>query len=116
MDIDIKALKQLVKEREMQWERVVLAIEEALFAAYNKNPGSSPNAKVKMDRVTGHVEVKITELDAEGKVLNTSSSTLAQDIILHLAKYHKIDGIDELFKIAKEQFYEKIAEMPDEMF
>jgi len=30
MDIDIKALKQLVKEREMQWERVVLAIEEAL--------------------------------------------------------------------------------------
>lgn len=60
--------------------------------------------------------ITIERLDPEGRVLNSSSSTLAQDIILHLAKYHKIDGIDELFKIAKEQFYEKIAEMPDEMF
>ena len=66
MDIDIKALKQLVKEREMQWERVALAIEEALSAAYSKNPGSSPNAKVSMNRTTGHVEVKVTEFDAEG--------------------------------------------------
>jgi hypothetical protein len=41
---------------------------------------------------------------------------MTQDIILHLAKYHKIDGIDELFKIAKEQFYEKIKEAPDEYF
>ena len=77
MDIDIKALKQLVKEREMQWERVALAIEEALFAAYNKNPGSSPNAKVKIDRVTGHVEVKVTELDAEGKVVREFYDTPA---------------------------------------
>ena len=47
MDIDIKALKQLVKEREMQWERVALAIEEALFAAYNKNPsGKSGSNRV----------------------------------------------------------------------
>ena len=61
MDIDIKALKQLVKEREMQWERVVVAIEEALLAAYKKNPGSSPNAQVKMDRTSGRIEVKVTE-------------------------------------------------------
>ena len=60
--------------------------------------------------------ITIERLDSEGRVLNTSSSTMSQDIILHLAKHHKIDGIDELFKIAKEQFYEKIAEMPDEMF
>jgi hypothetical protein len=60
--------------------------------------------------------ITIERLDAEGKVLNTSSSTLAQDIILHLAKYHKIDGIDELFKISNEQFYEKISEMPDGSF
>lgn len=60
--------------------------------------------------------ITIERLDQEGRVLNTSTSTMSQDIILHLAKYHKIDGIDELYKIAKEQFYEKIAEMPDEMF
>jgi N utilization substance protein A len=77
MDIDIKALKQLVKEREMQWERVALAIEEALLAAYNKNPGSSPNAKVEIDRVTGHVEVKVTELDTEGNVVREFDDTPA---------------------------------------
>ncbi len=34
MDIDIKTLKQLVKEKELSWEKVVLAIEESLMAAY----------------------------------------------------------------------------------
>jgi N utilization substance protein A len=75
MDIDIKALKQLVKEREMSWERVVLAIEEALIAAYTKNPGSHPNAKILLDKNTGHVEVKVSNLDELGNVISEFDDT-----------------------------------------
>ena len=59
-------------------------------------------------------KITIERLDGDGRVINTATSIMTQDIILHLAKYHKIDGIDELFKIAKEQFYERIKEAPDE--
>jgi hypothetical protein len=61
-------------------------------------------------------KITIERLDGDGRVINTANSIMTQDIIVHLAKYHKIDGIDELFKIAKEQFYEKISEMPDGSF
>ncbi len=81
MDIDIKALKQLVKEREMTWERVASAIEEALLAAYNKNSGSSPNAKVTLDRVTGHVSVMVTKFNEDGtfdKVIDDTPEDFAR--------------------------------------
>ncbi len=77
MDIDIKTLKQLVKEKELSWEKVVLAIEESLMAAYKKNPGSHENAKVIMDKKTGHVEVKVQELDESGNIVNEFDDTPA---------------------------------------
>jgi len=77
MDIDIKTLKQLVKEKELSWEKVVFAIEESLMAAYKRNPGSHENAKVIMDKKTGHVEVKVQELDEAGNVLKEFDDTPA---------------------------------------
>ncbi|MFZ9702485.1 MAG: transcription termination factor NusA [Candidatus Nanopelagicales bacterium] len=77
MDIDIKTLKQLVKEKELSWEKVVLAIEESLMAAYKKNPGSHENAKVIMDKKTGHVEVKVQELDESGNIVKEFDDTPA---------------------------------------
>ena len=77
MDIDIKTLKQLVKEKELSWEKVVLAIEESLMAAYKRNPGSHENAKVIMDKKTGHVEVKVQELDESGNVVKEFDDTPA---------------------------------------
>ena len=77
MDIDIKTLKQLVKEKELSWEKVVLAIEESLMAAYKRNPGSHENAKVIMDKKTGHVEVKVQELDESGNVIKEFDDTPA---------------------------------------
>jgi len=35
---------------------------------------------------------------------------MTQDIILHLAKMHQIDGLQELFSIAKEQFFEQLQQ------
>ncbi len=77
MDIDIKTLKQLVKEKELYWEKVVLAIEESLIAAYKRNPGSHENARVIMDKKTGHVEVKVQELDESGNVVKEYDDTPA---------------------------------------
>ncbi|MEY2827297.1 MAG: hypothetical protein RLZZ183_416 [Actinomycetota bacterium] len=77
MDIDIKTLKQLVKEKELSWEKVVLAIEESLMAAYKKNPGSRENAKVIMDKKTGHVEVIVQELDESGNIVKEFDDTPA---------------------------------------
>ena len=77
MDIDIKTLKQLVKEKELSWEKVVLAIEESLMAAYKKNPGSYENAKVIMDKKTGHVEVIVQELDESGNIFKEFDDTPA---------------------------------------
>ena len=77
MDIDIKTLKQLVKEKELSWEKVVLAIEESLIAAYKRNPGSHENARVIMDKKTGHVEVKVQELDESGNVVKEYDDTPA---------------------------------------
>ena len=77
MDIDIKTLKQLVKEKELSWEKVVLAIEESLMAAYKKNPGSHENAKVIMDKKTGHVEVIVQELNESGNIVKEFDDTPA---------------------------------------
>lgn len=53
-------------------------------------------------------KITIEKLTPEGKVVASVDASMNQDIILHLAKNHNIDGIDEIYKIAKGQFYEKL--------
>ena len=77
MDIDIKALKQFVKEKEMSWEKVVTAIEEALLVAYRKNPGSNQNGKIFMEKSTGHVQVKVQEFADSGELIQEYDDTPA---------------------------------------
>ena len=45
------------------------AIEQALLVAYTHSPGAVEQARVLLDRVTGHVQVFAKELDEEGNVL-----------------------------------------------
>lgn len=66
MDIDISALKGLTRERGLSLDYVVEAIEQALLVAYTHNPGSVEQARVQLDRATGHVQVFAKELDEEG--------------------------------------------------
>jgi len=66
MDIDISALKGLTRERGLSLDYVVEAIEQALLVAYTHNPGSVEQARVVLDRTTGHVQVFAKELDDEG--------------------------------------------------
>ncbi|MDR7087382.1 N utilization substance protein A [Aeromicrobium panaciterrae] len=57
MDIDMAALRALEHEKDISFEVVVEAIETALLSAYHKSPGSFPNARVELNRKTGHVIV-----------------------------------------------------------
>lgn len=69
MDIDVSALKGLTRERGLSLDYVVEAIEQALLVAYTHNPGSVEQARVQLDRVSGHVQVFAKELDEEGNAI-----------------------------------------------
>jgi N utilization substance protein A len=69
MDIDISALKGLTRERGLSLDYVVEAIEQALLVAYTHSPGSVEQARVELDRATGHVQVFAKELDEDGNAL-----------------------------------------------
>ena len=57
MDIDMTILRSLEREKEISFEILVEAIEQALLTAYHKSPGARPQARVELDRKTGHVTV-----------------------------------------------------------
>jgi N utilization substance protein A len=57
MDIDLSVLRSLESEKDISFETVIKAIEDALLMAYHKTEGASPAARVEVDRKTGHVTV-----------------------------------------------------------
>jgi len=75
MDIDLSILRMLEREKEISFEVLVEAIEQALLTAYHKTPGAQPRARVELDRKTGHVAVLAAEVDDEGNVLTEYDDT-----------------------------------------
>ncbi len=57
MDIDLAALRALERERDISMEVLIPAIEQALLLAYHRTEGAYRNARVELDRRTGHVVV-----------------------------------------------------------
>ncbi|MGJ9414056.1 transcription termination factor NusA [Aeromicrobium sp. CF4.19] len=57
MDIDIAALRALEREKDISFEVVVEAIETALLSAYHRTPDAHQQARVELDRSSGHVTV-----------------------------------------------------------
>jgi len=61
----IFALEQLEREKGLNKEVIIEAIEAALISAYRKNFGSSQNVRIHFDRTTGEIKVfalkKVTE-------------------------------------------------------
>ncbi|CAN5877790.1 transcription termination factor NusA [soil metagenome] len=57
MDIDMAALRMLEREKDVPFDVVVAAIEQALLVAYERTEGAHPHARVELDRKTGHVVV-----------------------------------------------------------
>src|SRR5438045_8203338 len=75
MDIDLSILRTLEREKEISFDVLVEAIEQALLTAYHKTPGAQEQARVELDRKSGHVTVFAAELDEEGAVLGEYDDT-----------------------------------------
>ena len=57
MDIDLAALRALERERDISLNVLIPAIEQALLVAYHRTEGAYRNARVELDRKSGHVVV-----------------------------------------------------------
>jgi transcription termination/antitermination protein NusA len=57
MDIDLAALRALERERDISLEVLIPAIEQALLVAYHRTDGAYRDARVELDRKSGHVIV-----------------------------------------------------------
>jgi transcription termination/antitermination protein NusA len=75
MDIDLSILRMLEREKEISFDVLVEAIEQALLTAYHKTPGAVESARVQLDRKSGHVTVFATEVDDEGQKLGEYDDT-----------------------------------------
>jgi N utilization substance protein A len=75
MDIDMSILRMLEREKEISFDVLVEAIEQALLTAYTKSPGAHESARVELDRKSGHVTVMAAELDDEGNKVGEFEDT-----------------------------------------
>ncbi len=75
MDIDMSLLRMLEREKEIPFEVLVEAIEQALLTAYHKSHDGQENARVQLDRKSGHVTVMAQEVDEEGNVVGEFEDT-----------------------------------------
>jgi N utilization substance protein A len=66
MDIDMSALRALEREKHISFGLLVEAIEAALLIAYHRTDGSQTQARVSLDRSTGHVVVWAQEPGEDG--------------------------------------------------
>jgi N utilization substance protein A len=93
MDIDISVLRLMEREKDLPFEVLVSAIEEALLTAYDRTEGAVTGARVDLNRKSGHVQVLVPELDEEGNRIGEYDNTpegfgrvaasTARQVILH---------------------------------
>jgi N utilization substance protein A len=68
MDIDMAALRVLEREKGVPFDLLVRTIEQALLLAYHRTDGARTNARVELDRKSGHVVVWAQDTDETGGV------------------------------------------------
>jgi transcription termination/antitermination protein NusA len=61
----LEAVRQIEKEKGIEDETLVRALEDALLAAYKKTPGAARHAAVELDRASGDFRVWSIELPAD---------------------------------------------------
>ena len=75
MDIDMAVLRSLEREKEIPLNVLIDAIEQALLVAYQRTPGAAEEARVQLDRKSGHVSVCVQERDESGEVVREWDDT-----------------------------------------
>ena len=61
----LEAVREIEKEKGIEDDTLVRALEDALLAAYKKTPGAARHAHVELDRVSGDFRVWSIELPAD---------------------------------------------------
>jgi N utilization substance protein A len=98
MDIDLTALRSLESEKDISMDLAIKAIEDALLVAYHKGDGAAAQARVEVNRGTGHVTVWATEAPGGREYDDTPdgfgriAATTARQVILQRLR----DAEDEL--------------------
>lgn len=77
MDIDMSLLRMLARDKEIPFDVLVEAIEQALLTAYHKidMDHAEAQARVELDTKTGHVVVMAQQTDEEGNVVGEYDDT-----------------------------------------
>ena len=76
MDIDISVLRVMEREKDIPFEMLAKAIEEALIAAYEKTDDAAAGGPGRLNRrKSGHVAVMVPERDEEGDDVGEYDST-----------------------------------------
>ncbi|GLW98024.1 transcription termination factor NusA [Microtetraspora sp. NBRC 16547] len=75
MDIDMSVLRSLEREKDISFDLVVKAIEDALLIAYFRTEGAAQKARAELDRTSGHVTIWAVELGEGGEVLREYDDT-----------------------------------------
>lgn len=71
----MSVLRSLEREKDISFDLVVKAIEDALLIAYFRTEGAAPKARAELDRSSGHVTIWAAELDDEGEVVREFDDT-----------------------------------------
>ena len=75
MDIDMSILHALERDKEISFDILVDALQQALLTAYHKTPGAKEQARVEIDRRSGRVQVLAAEIDDEGNQVGEYDDT-----------------------------------------
>jgi transcription termination/antitermination protein NusA len=75
MNIDVAALRGLVREKDVSFDTVVEAIESALLAAYHRTEGAHEHGRAELDRKTGEVTVWAQQIDDAGEITSETDDT-----------------------------------------
>ncbi len=75
MDIDLTLLRALEREKEISFDILIDALEQALVTAYHKTPGAHAHARAVVDRKTGRVSILAAEVDDEGEKVGEFDDT-----------------------------------------
>jgi transcription termination/antitermination protein NusA len=75
MNIDVAALRGLVREKDVSFDTVVEAIESALLAAYHHTEGAKEHARAELDRKTGVAVIWAQQIGEDGEVTGEIDDT-----------------------------------------
>jgi len=77
MDIDLVALRDIERDKEIPLSYLLSTLEGALLNAYEKTEDAKPGARVEIDRKSGEVKVLAPELDEDGEKVGEFDDTPA---------------------------------------